>query len=172
MSHCVSLLLLPINRWILLHGLQWRHEGWCFLTPLTKEEVSRLDVGERGSWGVNGWESLETKFGHRDWGWAKTLMNQRDSLMGQEEDILRGSDKQTISKIQFPLLKKPLPNSNFSDQRDSHYFDLCATILPLLLFLMGPTGLWGQQAWPLITLLKHVQKGASDDRQQEEWSIE
>ena len=105
--------------------------------------------------------------------WTKTLMNQRDSFRGQEEDILRGSGKQTISKIQFPLLKKPLLNSNFSDPRDCHHFDLCATIFTLLLFLMGPSGLWGQQAWPLISLLKNVQKGgASDDRQQEGRSIE
>ena len=54
MSHCVSPLLLPINRWILLHGLQWRHEGWCFLTLLTKEEVSRLD--HEGSMGGSHWK--------------------------------------------------------------------------------------------------------------------
>ena len=60
--------------------------------------------------------------------------------------VTPGSEKQTISEIQFPLLKKPLPNSNFSDQRDCHHFDLCATIFTLLLFLMGPSGLWGQQA--------------------------
>ena len=87
-------------------------------------------LGEGGSWRVNWWESLGTKFGRKDQGWAKTFMNQRDSLRGQEEDILRGSEKQTISKIQFPLLKKPLPNSNFSDQRDSHHFDLCANHFP------------------------------------------
>ena len=147
MSHCVSLFLLPINRWILLHGLQWRHEGWCYLTPLTKEEVSRLDVGERGSWGVNGWESLETKFGRRDRGWAKSLKNQRDSFRGQEEDILRSSEKHTISKIQLPLLKEPLPNSNFSDQNDSHHLDFCAPSSPScdrFLWLVGPTSMTPQ----------------------------
>jgi len=50
--------------------------GRCLLTPLN----TGFRIGCRGKGdcegSMGGWESLETKFGRRDQGWAITLINQ------------------------------------------------------------------------------------------------
>ena len=115
---CFSVRLLSINRCSSLHRLWWRREGSCLLTRLyTEPEVSRFSVGE-GKCGISGWELLETKFGPRDLGWAKTSMNPRAFRIALE-DSLRGPEKQHNLKFNCISERSPCPTHILVIQKTS-----------------------------------------------------